>query len=56
MLLKFIDSNEGKNHTAYYYPFRTCFHRFITEEIKGINKLSDGQLAMLEKIFNELAD
>ena len=53
LLHRFAASNEAENHIKFYYPFRTCFARFLSDDMKGINSLSERHYIMLEKRFNE---
>ena len=51
LLAKFKDSKEAENYSTYYFPFKTCMDRFLMEEIRGIQPLSEGQYIWLERFF-----
>jgi len=44
ILKRFSESKEADNYTKYFYPFDICMHRFLMEEIKGVQKLTRDNL------------
>lgn len=53
-LMEFKNSSEGDDYSKYFYPFSSCFFRFISKKFDGVDPLNDSQYALLEERFNQL--